>query len=108
MAERHFGPIHTVVNLRTIIYKEGGLRTNYSEIGYLAQVLIYEIGKIEEDSRNGISPKETQLQDLLTLHRSVMKLKEMKDSEERHKLKILKKPNSYYLSIQKRGKTLRL
>lgn len=102
MAERHFGPIHSVVNLRTIIWKEGGFRRNYAEIGYLAQVVLYEFEKLERDDQNGIVSTEVRLQDILELHRKVMKLKEVKEQEYQGKPKTTLKPHSYYLSIQRR------
>ncbi len=102
MAERHFGPIRTVVSLRTIIWKEGGFRRNYAEIGYLAQVVLYEFEKLERDDRNGIVPTEVRLQDILELHRKVMKLKEVNEKVYLRKADALKKPHSYYLSIQSR------
>jgi hypothetical protein len=81
LMERHFGPIGTVINLRSIIWKEGGLRSNYADIGNLARVVISAMEDLEKDERDGIMIYESSLQDVLRLHRNVMKLKEVRDNE---------------------------
>ncbi len=102
MSERHYGPINTVCNLKAIIRKEGGLRPGYGKIAYLAQVLLDSLEEVAELERSGVPFLETRLQDLLLLHRKVMKIKEMKEQEYQGKPKTSLKPHSYFLSIQRR------